>query len=113
MGEAATPVTHDRQILGNCVIGPSDTRGSEYVQALTQQIDQQRFYSINPNILTTSYTAPKLQWLRDNEPSVYDRTDKFLLWGGLVEKGPTRWSSSKPSSSSSVDVSAASTQAAR
>jgi xylulokinase len=33
MGEAATPVTLDRQVVGPCILS-SDTRGSEYIKDL-------------------------------------------------------------------------------
>jgi len=83
MGEAATPVSPDRRILGNCILS-SDTRGAEYIDALRERYDQQRFYRINPNILGAQYTLPKLLWLRQHEPTLYERADKFLLWGGLA-----------------------------
>ena len=84
MGEAATPVSGDREILGNCILS-SDTRGSEYIKALHDKIGQSAFYKINPNILAPSYTLPKLLWLKEHNPKLYHRADKFLLWGGIVE----------------------------
>lgn len=83
MGEAATPVTADRRILGNCILS-SDTRGGQYVDMLAERYGQERFYRINPNILGTNYTLPKILWLRENAGALYEQTDKFLLWGGLA-----------------------------
>jgi xylulokinase len=83
MGETATPVSANRDILGNCILS-SDTRGAEYVQTLKGKLAELDFYRINPNILAASYTFPKLAWLKDNEPDVYAGADKFLLWDGLV-----------------------------
>ena len=83
MGEAATPVSDDRRILGNCILS-SDTRGRKYVDMLTEHYGQQRFYEINPNILGTNYTLPKMLWLRENTPTLYEQTDTFLLWDGLA-----------------------------
>ena len=86
MGEAATPVSADRQILGPSIL-MSDSRGSEYVEGLRQRIGQREFYAINPNILAASYTMPKLCWLRDHQPDLYARADCFLHWAGLVASG--------------------------
>ena len=83
MGEAATPVSADRQVLGPCIL-MSDTRGGEYVRQLEEALGQQSFYAINPNILAPSYTMPKLCWLRDHQPALYRRADAFLLWADLV-----------------------------
>ena len=83
MGEAMTPVSSEREILGNSILSV-DLRGAEYVRQLEDEIGQQAFYAINPNILAPNYSLPKLMWLRANEPALYDRTWKFLLWGDLV-----------------------------
>ena len=83
MGEAMTPVSKDRQILGPCILS-SDTRGMEYVDALAREIPQEAFFRINPNILGPQYSLPKLLWLREHQPSLYAQADKLLLWVDLV-----------------------------
>lgn len=83
MGEAMTPVSTDGAILGNCIL-MSDERGTEYSDQLAEQMGQQAFYEINTNILGRSYSLPKLLWLRDNERQLYERAEKFLLWGDLL-----------------------------
>ncbi|MBM3494978.1 MAG: hypothetical protein FJX72_11770, partial [Armatimonadetes bacterium] len=83
MGEAMTPVSADRRILGGSILC-SDTRGSEYADMLRERLGPERFYAINPNVLTAAYSMPKLAWLRDHEPALYRSAHKFLLWGDLV-----------------------------
>jgi xylulokinase len=83
MGEAMTPVSENRQILGSCVLS-SDTRGVEYVEGLSRRISQEAFFQINPNIIGPQYSLPKLLWLREHQPSLYAQAHKFLLWGDLV-----------------------------
>jgi len=83
MGEAATPVSKEGEILGNCFLS-SDSRGGEYIETLKEKYDQNAFYQINPNILTPGYTLPKLMWLKEQKPELYEHADKFLLWDGLV-----------------------------
>ncbi len=84
MGEAATPVNKNRDILGSSILS-SDVRGGDYIDALRREMSQEEFYQINPNVLTPSYTLPKLQWLKEHRPELYHAADYFLLWGGLVE----------------------------
>jgi len=83
MGEAVTPVTAGRDILGTSILS-SDPRGAEYVAELEEKIPQATFYRINPNILGSQYAMPKLLWLREHDPELYAKADRFLLWGDLV-----------------------------
>ena len=83
MGEAMVPVTRDREILGSCILF-SDARGAEYIEALRREISQEDFYRINPNILGPSYSLPKLRWMKDHAPDLYERTDCFIPAGDFV-----------------------------
>ena len=85
MGEAMTPVDKDGNILDNCILS-SDIRGKEYVDKLLKSINEDDFYNINPNIISPNYSYPKLAWMRDNKPAIYNKADKFLLWDGLVSR---------------------------
>jgi xylulokinase len=84
MGESMTPVSADRQVLGNAIFPTLDTRGTNYVEALSKEIGQERFYAVNPNVLGPQYSLPKLLWLRDNEPEQYGKAWKYLLWGDFI-----------------------------
>jgi xylulokinase len=83
MGEAMTPVSQDRRILGNCILS-AEVRGAEYIDQLEAEMGQEAVYAINPNILAPNYSLPKLLWLRENEADLFQRTWKFLLWADLI-----------------------------
>jgi xylulokinase len=83
MGEAMTPVSEDRRILGHSILC-SDVRGGEYADVLRQRMGQDAFYRLNPNIITAAYSMPKLAWLRDHQPDLYRSAHRFLLWSDLV-----------------------------
>ncbi len=83
MGEAMTPVSQERKILGNSILF-MDTRGTEYADQLQERIGQERFYRINPNILGHQYSLPKLKWIQEHQPGLYQETYKFLLWADFV-----------------------------
>lgn len=83
MGEAMTPVSlADRRILGNCILG-FDPRGGATLDRL-QALDTIAFYERNGNVPSSIYGGPKLIWLRDNEPALFEAADKFLNWADLV-----------------------------
>lgn len=83
MGEAMTPVSADREILGNSMLH-TDIRGEDTIAQLQTAISQDDFYRINPNILGPNYSLPKLKWLQQHQPDLYGRAYKFLLWGDFV-----------------------------
>jgi len=83
LGEAFVPVSSDRQILENSILS-SDVRGEEFLNFIKNQISPYDFYKINPNIIGSNYSLPKLLWIKRYEPYLYDRSYKFLLWADMV-----------------------------
>ena len=67
MGEAMTPVSRNRNILGTSILS-SDIRGGNLLAEALKSIDKESFYKINPNILGPNYSLPKLLWLKKNNP---------------------------------------------
>ncbi|MEI6875757.1 MAG: FGGY family carbohydrate kinase, partial [Spirochaetota bacterium] len=83
MGEAMTPVSEDRRILGNAIIH-LDSRGREQIDGFFGRIGKDEFFSINPNIPGTNYSLPKLLWRKDRERALFDSAWKFLLFDELL-----------------------------
>ena len=83
LGEATVPVTPDRQILGPSLLN-FDSRGEEYLPHLVQILPNERLYQINGNTLGNNYSLTKLLWLKQHQPDLYARADKFLHWGSFV-----------------------------
>jgi xylulokinase len=84
LGEAMVPVTADRLILGPSIVANFDLRGEEYLDRLSTHLDGERLYEITGNTLGSNYSLPKLLWIQQHQPDLYQRADKFLLWGSLV-----------------------------
>ena len=82
MGEAMTPVSADREILGNSLMG-FDERGVE-TAAYLEQLDPVMFLRRSGNVVTNMFGGPKLVWLRDHQPELFEKTYKFLNWADLV-----------------------------
>jgi xylulokinase len=70
------------------VLGPSilnfDVRGSEYLDRLRTILPDERLYRINGNTLGNHYGLTKLLWIKEHQPELYRRADKFLLWESFV-----------------------------
>ncbi len=83
MGEAMTPVSADRRILGPCILS-SDVRAGSRFDALLQQLPAEELFTLTGNLPGLQYSLPKLLWLQEHEPELFRRTDRFLLWGDLI-----------------------------
>jgi xylulokinase len=82
-GEAFVPVSKDRNILDRSILCVDD-RGREHIARLTETFGPEQFYAINPNLPGPHYSLPKLLWLREHRPDVFQRADYFLLWSDLI-----------------------------
>lgn len=71
----ATLIGADDAPLRRCMLW-NDTRS--HVEAAGMDADPQ-FRDISGNIVFPGFTAPKVEWVRRNEPHVFDQTAKVLL----------------------------------
>jgi xylulokinase len=83
MGEALIPVSLERRPLGPSILN-FDRRGEDYLPDLQRRLPPDRLYALNGNTLGNHYSLTKLIWIRENQPALYERADRFLLWSGLV-----------------------------
>ena len=82
MGEALTPVSADRAIVGNCILG-FDSRGAESTQRLAR-LDPVMFFERSGCLAGPLYGGPKIIWSRDHNPELFAAAYKFLGWADLV-----------------------------
>ena len=57
----------------------NDQRTQSQCEAMTATIGRQRLLELTGNPALTGFTAPKLLWVRDNEPQVYAQIKQVLL----------------------------------
>lgn len=87
-------------VLGEAFL-PVDKRGNPLYWSMTtfdaragsqtvwweENFGADEIYQITGQPLTSAmpiYTLPKIQWIRENEPSVYRKTERFLCWEDYV-----------------------------
>lgn len=77
-GIAFVPVDNDCRPLDNA-ISWLDTRADGETQRIIERFNEHDVYSITGKRISRAYTLPKLIWLKDNRPGVYESAHKFLM----------------------------------
>ncbi|MCM8768089.1 MAG: FGGY family carbohydrate kinase [Candidatus Omnitrophica bacterium] len=83
LGEAMVPVSKRREILGSSILS-FDRRGTQYSQALIKEFGLEKFYRLNRNLPGPHFSLPKLLWVKEKQPKLYQKADYFLLWADLI-----------------------------
>ncbi len=68
----------DYQVLRPCIIW-ADQRSDAQCRWMTEQVGAARLIELVSNPALTGFSAPKLLWIRDNEPAVFNRASVMLL----------------------------------
>lgn len=71
------PVDKNGEVLRPSIIW-ADLRSGKQAALLEDTLGMHRVYRITGHRISSSYSATKLRWIRDNEPDVYKRTFKTL-----------------------------------
>jgi xylulokinase len=74
---AALPVDKDGNALRNSIIW-ADLRSTKQAREIAGIIGEDSVYRLTGHRLSASYSASKIMWIRENEPDVYKKTDKFI-----------------------------------
>lgn len=76
-GWAALPVDIKGKPLHNAIIW-MDRRSSKQCAEVIEKIGSDRILEVSGNSFDATYTTPKILWLKDNKPDIYENTYKFL-----------------------------------
>ena len=68
----------DDQVLRNALLW-NDQRTIEEVKFLNEQIGVDRLLELTGNIALTGLTAPKVLWIKNNEPDIFAKISKIML----------------------------------
>ncbi len=68
----------DNRVLRNALLW-CDNRTAPQCDAITAKIGEKQLIEMVCNPALTGFTAPKILWLRDNEPHLYEKLKKVLL----------------------------------
>ena len=68
----------DNRVLRNALLW-CDQRTTAQCDYITEKVGASRLIEMVCNPALTGFTAPKILWLRDNEPEIYEKVRKVLL----------------------------------
>jgi xylulokinase len=83
-GEAFTAIGKNGETLCHAMIS-SDTRSEPYVSPWTEKFGKEKLYRITGHTPHPMFTVYKLLWLRENNPEVWQNTEKFLCFEDLLQ----------------------------
>lgn len=66
------------QILRNAILW-NDQRTAEEVKALNDALSLESIYSETNNLMLTGFTAPKVLWVKNHEPEIFNKISKIML----------------------------------
>jgi xylulokinase len=75
--ETFVPTDKDGIPLRNAILW-MDERAGEYLSYFDEVLGRDRYHQITGKPLSGNLSAVKIAWLKENEPKLYERTDKFL-----------------------------------
>jgi len=61
-----------------------DTRAADVCARLAREIGGERIFGVSGNPLSPSYSLPKILWMRENRPEVYEKTACFLQSNSFI-----------------------------
>lgn len=82
-GEAGVLINRNGNAIYNSMLY-SDPRGEEQCQNLIDKLGVWGITSRSGHNAKPIYSAPKLMWLRDNEPEIFKNAYKFLQYSGYI-----------------------------
>lgn len=79
MGPCLAPATETGKPLRAAILYGIDTRAEAEIQLLSEEIGEEELLARGGSLLSSQAVGPKLLWLRNHEPAVWDRTRRFFM----------------------------------
>jgi len=83
LGEVVVPVDQHGNVLSNAILYV-DPRGTEQSKLLEQKIGSKRIMEITGVPNHPMFSLPKMMWIKQNQPEIYSKTWKFMLFGDFI-----------------------------
>lgn len=81
---AITAVGENGEPLRNAILYGIDTRCQPQVEALNKEIGEERMRKISGAVCTVESFGPKIRWIKENEPDIYNKTKCFTIAAGFL-----------------------------
>lgn len=81
---AVVPVSKDGRPLRKAILYGIDTRAGKEITYLNEVIGKEKIFKNSGHQLSSQSAGPKILWIKNNEPEIYEKTDKFLAGTGYI-----------------------------
>jgi len=71
-------VDENNQVLRNAILW-NDTRTTKQCEEIYEVVGQQQLLEITKNPALEGFTLPKILWVKENEPEIFERSSVFML----------------------------------
>lgn len=61
-----------------------DRRANQQAEQMKEKLGEERLIALSGNPVDAAYIVPKILWLKQNKPDIYDRTYKFLQSNAFI-----------------------------
>lgn len=78
IGPCVLPVDECGDPLRPAILYGIDTRATDQIASLERDPGFDAIFGLSGQIPTTQSAGPKIRWIRDNEPDLFERTHKFV-----------------------------------
>lgn len=78
IGPCLLPLDQNYKPLSNAILYGVDSRSSQEILDMNNQIGEQKIYKFCGNSLSTQSVGPKILWLKRNRPEIYHKTSYIL-----------------------------------
>ncbi|WP_125714362.1 xylulokinase [Companilactobacillus kedongensis] len=95
---SAIPVDDRGNVLDRTPIW-MDTRADKICDEIGQKIGKEKIFNVSGNDLHPTYSLPKILWLKENKPDIFNKTAKFLQSNSFIGYKLTGVMSQDPSQS--------------
>jgi xylulokinase len=78
IGPCVLPTDSELRPLRPAILYGVDTRATAQIESLTERLGQDAIFARSGNHLTSQSAGPKILWVKENEPDVYERAAYFM-----------------------------------
>jgi len=83
-GGSGVPVDEEFIPLRPCLIW-MDRRATDEVKWIKERVDLDRVFEVTGNYVDTYFGYPKILWIKNNEPQIWERVHKFVPPSSYIE----------------------------
>lgn len=78
IGPCCLPIDENGRPLRKAILYGVDVRAEKQIEKIKREMGEEYILQRYGNPVTTQSIGPKIQWIKENEPEIYEKTAKFI-----------------------------------